>query len=640
MYSVRHYALQWVDTSITPVFDSATSAFDGIPSIKDLAIGVKKEELQSTGGEAEGRLIRRGAQVALAAIAKRFGASLFSTVPTLWDCIATVLRGATSAGTAQAMDESAASGKGQAMLDGMNVLQTVLPSLAIELRDTVIDLLPSLTLALQSKFAVIRSCAAQTVAAVAEQVTSRAVLHIINDVLPLLNDATAVRNRQGATETIAITVRKLDIGILPYLIFMIVPLLGRMGDSNEDVRMLATSTFGVLIKMVPLEAGLPDPVGFPAELLGRRQEQRVFLEQLLGNNKVQPYEIPVQLNVELRKYQQDGVNWMAFLTKYQLHGVLCDDMGLGKTLQSIAILASKHYERAKRFEQTGSADSKHLPSLVVCPPTLTGHWVHEIRKYANNLRPLFLGGQPAERAELLREIPHHDVIVMSYDVVRNDIASLSQLSWNYCILDEGHIIKNAKTKTTKAVKAIKANHRLLLSGTPIQNSVLELWSLFDFLMPGFLGTEKAFHERFSKPILATRDGKASAKEREAAALALEALHKQVLPFVLRRLKEDVLDDLPPKIIQDIECDLGDVQKQLYDDYTKSQHLNLDGFDEAPGDQKQHVFQSMQYLRKLVNHPMLVMNPNNPKHQSIKQKLEKSGEQLHSIAHAPKLQALR
>jgi TATA-binding protein-associated factor len=211
------------------------------------------------------------------------------------------------------------------------------------------------------------------------------------------------------------------------------------------------------------------------------------------------------------------------------------------------------------------------------------------------------------------------------------------------------VIRSAKTKTTKAVKMIRANHRLLLSGTPIQNNVLELWSLFDFLMPGFLGTERSFHERFGKPIIASRDGKLSSKEQEAAALALEALHKQVLPFLLRRLKEDVLDDLPPKIIQDIECDLSDIQKQLYDDFSKAQNEEeveafagsaaLSAVKEASED-KQHVFKSLQYMRKLVNHPSLVLTDENPRHAAIKEKLSRSGGSLSDIAHSPKLQALR
>nr|XP_058964289.1 TATA-binding protein-associated factor 172-like [Pocillopora verrucosa] len=132
--------------------------------------------------------------------------------------------------------------------------------------------------------------------------------------------------------------------------------------------------------------------------------------------------------------------------------------------------------------------------------------------------------------------------------------------WKYCVLDEGHIIKNGKTKLAKVIKQLRASHRLILSGTPIQSNVLELWSLFDFLMPGFLGSEKQFQSRFGKPILQSRDAKSSSKEQEAGALAMKALHRQVLPFLLRRLKEDALQDLPPKIIQDYYCELSPLQK--------------------------------------------------------------------------------
>lgn len=187
-------------------------------------------------------------------------------------------------------------------------------------------------------------------------------------------------------------------------------------------------------------------------------------------------------------------------------------MGLGKTLQSICILAGKHFERAEKHRVTGLPDSVHLPSLIVCPPTLTGHWYYEIQKYSENLRPVLYTGNARERSRLLTKVLTYDVVITSYEVVRNDIANLDGLNWLYCILDEGHVIKNAKTKLTKAVKCIQAQHRLILSGTPIQNNVLELWSLFDFLMPGFLGTEASFNERFSKPILSNRDGKAKNNE--------------------------------------------------------------------------------------------------------------------------------
>ena len=240
---------------------------------------------------------------------------------------------------------------------------------------------------------------------------------------------------------------------------------------------------------------------------------------------MEPYKIPVAINAELRKYQQDGVNWLYFLAKYQLHGILCDgecthfrfqrtlllntflDMGLGKTLQSICILSSIHHERSK----------SNLPSLIVCPPTLTNHWYHEIKKYANNLKPLMYTGNVKERRAKLKKFTKFNILITSYDVLRNDIGDLTGVArqFIYCILDEGHIIKNGKTKVSQAVKRIKADHRLILSGTPIQNNLLELWSLFDFLMPGFLGSEQSFNERFAKPVLASKEGKGGMKAAEA-----------------------------------------------------------------------------------------------------------------------------
>lgn len=285
----------------------------------------------------------------------------------------------------------------------------------------------------------------------------------------------------------------------------------------------------------------------------------------------------------------------------------------------------------------------HLPSLVVCPPTLTGHWAHEINTYAEKLRAIVYTGAPATRASLFAKIKKSDVVIMSYDIVRNDIERLAKVAWNYCILDEGHVIKNGKSKLAKAVKQIHAEHRLILSGTPIQNNALELWSLFDFLMPGFLGTERSFNERFGKPISASRDAKSSSKEQEAGQLALEALHKQVLPFLLRRLKEDVLDDLPPKIIQDYYCDLSPLQQSLYEEFSKSKARSQVegslGHSNGSDTGSHHVFQALQYLKKLVNHPMLIYQPDNSRHADI---LAKSGgaKGIHDISHSPKLLALR
>lgn len=164
------------------------------------------------------------------------------------------------------------------------------------------------------------------------------------------------------------------------------------------------------------------------------------------------------------RYQQEGINWLSFLRRFKLHGILCDDMGLGKTLQASAIVASDIAERR------ACSNGKDPLSLIVCPSTLVGHWAYEIEKFIDEsvIITLQYVGSAQERTSLQGKFNKYNVIITSYDVVRKDIDYLGKLAWNYCILDEGHIIKNPKSKITCAVKQIKAEHRLILSGTPIQ----------------------------------------------------------------------------------------------------------------------------------------------------------------------------
>ncbi|CAK5279450.1 unnamed protein product [Mycena citricolor] len=622
------------DTEQTPTFSYNNQHADIILSFRDATVtaaaepesGAKDKANKPTPEEAtKHRLARRGAGLAFNKLSSKFGPRILDVIPNMWPFM---VGGLISAFPPDASTEEAdtlmAKKYGQDVIDSLSVLEAVGPTLHPELWFKLVGTFPMMQTALQSKYAIIRKSAARCFATLCDVIIGDAMRYVIEKVIPLLGDPLVLAHRQGATELLYHVVQRLDIKALPYVIFLIVPILGRMSDSNDDIRSLATNTFASLVKMVPLEAGLPDPPGFPEELLQRRQTERQFLTQLLDGSKVEEYKIPVAIKADLRKYQQDGINWLAFLAKYQLHGILCDDMGLGKTLQSICILASKHYERDARYKENQTPDAVHLPSLII------------YLKYVENLRPLLYTGNTRERTKLLTKTKSYDVVITSYEVVRNDIDQLKNHDWLYCVLDEGHVIKNAKTKLTKAVKLIKAQHRLILSGTPIQNNVLELWSLFDFLMPGFLGTEGSFNERFGKPILANRDGKA--KNGEAAALALEALHKQVLPFLLRRLKEDVLNDLPPKIIQDYYCELSEVQKYLYDDFSKSTaHEDAESAVKT-GDEKQpHVFQSLQYLKRLCNHPLFVLKDNA---QAIQAALGKSSANLHELTHAPKLLALR
>ncbi|KAA3671282.1 TATA-binding protein-associated factor [Paragonimus westermani] len=380
-----------------------------------------------------------------------------------------------------------------------------------------------------------------------------------------------------------------------------------------------------------------------------RLKKRHFIDSLLHPKKILAYNLPVPINARLRGYQQEGLNWLNFLNQYGLNGILCDDLGLGKTLQTICILAGSHHERKTAQNLTThdtsalngvNSDSPALPhpiSLVVCPSTLCGHWLHEVNQFVNSdhLSPIIYVGGPSVRRSLQSQIPQFDLVIASYDVVRNDIEFFQSIFWHYVVLDEGHIIKSSKSKVSRALKKLCAQHRLILTGTPIQNRICELWSLFDFLMPDFLGTESEFAGKFARPVAASRDPKASKSEQRAGQKALENLHRLVLPFMMRRLKEDVVADLPPKIVQDFACELTNVQMQLYEAFTKSaegQRLltsietdsshssanrtasnssNLPVTYGARFGEKRYGFQALRYLQAVCNHPCLALKPSHP-----------------------------
>ncbi|KAB0406436.1 hypothetical protein E2I00_011546, partial [Balaenoptera physalus] len=583
---------------------------------------------------------RRGAEFALTTIVKHFGGEMAVKLPHLWDAMVGPLRNTIDINNFGNMHLNQyvlidgksllekGDGPAQELVNSLQVFETAAVSMDSELHPLLVQHLPHLYMCLQYPSTAVRHMAARCIGVMSKIGTMETMNIFLEKVLPWLGAIDDNIKQEGVME-------QLDVGIVPYIVLLVVPVLGRMSDQTDSVRFMATQCFATLIRLMPLEAGIPDPPNMSEELIQLKAKERHFLEQLLDGKKLENYKIPVPINAELRKYQQDGVNWLAFLNKYKLHGILCDDMGLGKTLQSICILAGDHCHRAQEYARSKLAECMPLPSLVVCPPTLTGHWVDEVGKFCSReyLNPLHYTGPPTERIRLQHQVKRHNLIVASYDVVRNDIDFFRNIKFNYCILDEGHVIKNGKTKLSKA------------------NNVLELWSLFDFLMPGFLGTERQFAARYGKPILASRDARSSSREQEAGVLAMDALHRQVLPFLLRRMKEDVLQDLPPKIIQDYYCTLSTLQVQLYEDFAKSrakcdvdETVSSAALSEETEKPKLkatgHVFQALQYLRKLCNHPALVLTPQHPEFKSTSEKLAVQNSSLHDIQHAPKLSALK
>ncbi|XP_055603145.1 TATA-binding protein-associated factor 172-like [Uranotaenia lowii] len=588
------------------------------------------------------RTQRLGATHAITTICSFFKASLPQKLPVVWQQMTEKIESKVDEHYIERLSREVINLEETTdLLTSLQLIEVAAQHIDRGLHDQLFQLLPKLSILLKHPLKAIRHMVGRCLATLA-LVNSKVVMTmVINDIVPMLSSIENVIKRQGAAEAIACIVSKLHFEIVPFVVLLVVPLLGRMSDPDQAVRLVSTHCFATLIQLMPLDSINSDTGHLTEDLKDRKLKDKEFLEYLFTPKSIPDFKIPIEINAELRSYQQSGVNWLWFLNKYKLHGILCDDMGLGKTLQAICILAGDHHQR--------SLDPKcsKLPSIVICPPTLTGHWVYEVEKFLPNhfLRPLHYVGLPVDRERLRHKLGVYNLIVASYEIVRKDIEFFSSVHWNYCVLDEGHIIKNGKTKSSKAIKQLVANHRLILSGTPIQNNVLELWSLFDFLMPGFLGTEKQFSTRFSRPILASRDPKSSAKDQEAGALAMEALHRQVLPFLLRRVKEDVLTDLPPKITQDLLCELSPLQERLYEDFSRT-HLNsdirecLENIDGQMVSKKTHVFQALRYLQNVCNHPKLVLTPSHPEFQTIVGEFSRSGNTLDDIEHSAKLPALK
>ncbi|MBC7980736.1 MAG: DEAD/DEAH box helicase, partial [Armatimonadetes bacterium] len=266
------------------------------------------------------------------------------------------------------------------------------------------------------------------------------------------------------------------------------------------------------------------------------------LQKRLENfSHIEEIKAPAELKAVLREYQAAGFQWMQFLARHGLHGILADDMGLGKTLQTLAHL----------LEEKANGRCGGLPSLVIAPTSVVPNWRAEAARFAPGLRVLVLNG--IERKKYFRSIPHADVVITSFALLQRDIDKLLGFQYHLLVLDEAQYIKNPRAKVAQAACRVVARHRLCLSGTPIENHLGELWSLMHFLIPGFLGTEEGFNSRFRKPI-----------EEEGDAEKNELLKKRIAPLVLRRTKDQVAKELPPKTVMVHLIELHSDQKDLYE----------------------------------------------------------------------------
>lgn len=314
-------------------------------------------------------------------------------------------------------------------------------------------------------------------------------------------------------------------------------------------------------------------------------EVRELSENVRNFDRIERVEVPPGLTATLREYQLDGYYWMQFLVDYDLNGILADDMGLGKTLQTLAhLLAEIESER-----------NRGLPSLVVAPTSVVENWQREAAKFAPGLNVLILQGPGRKR--LFRKIPQADLVLTSYALLHRDIDDLAAHRFHLLALDEAQNIKNPAALVARAARRLQANHRLCLSGTPVENHLGELWSLMNFLMPGLLGTQDVFRETIQNPI-----------ERSGSAAKSEWLAKRVGPLILRRTKHEVAKELPPKTEISHTIEMSEGQKDLYETVRSTMDKQVRDALALQGQESQIVFlDALLKLRQICCHPRLLEN---------------------------------
>jgi len=306
------------------------------------------------------------------------------------------------------------------------------------------------------------------------------------------------------------------------------------------------------------------------------------LERLRHFEGLQPLDAPQGFNGQLRIYQKEGLGWLEFLERFDLGGCLADDMGLGKTVQILAHILARQASRAEHDPST---------SLVVVPRSLAPNWLAEAQRFVPALNIGDASG--ADRSRVLDEIHTYDIVVMTYGVVRRDIARLKEMRFDYAILDEAQAIKTYGSQTAKACRALRAKHRLCLSGTPVENHLGELGSLFEFLNPGMVSVRR----------LRALSSQTTAKDEQTLRRVSQALR----PFILRRTKEQVLQELPPKTEQTLFCELSDEERKHYDElvryYRQSLLQRVDR--EGMAHSQMHILEALLRLRQSCCHLGLI-----------------------------------
>ena len=306
-------------------------------------------------------------------------------------------------------------------------------------------------------------------------------------------------------------------------------------------------------------------------------EKDSSIKEYINSFRSKKIDIPNGLADTLRGYQKDAVSWFYELTQLGMGGILADDMGLGKTLETIAYI---HCIKPDK------------PTLIVAPSTLIYNWQREIERFLPDSKYLLINGTKDERTDLIQTVGEYEFVITSYPLLRRDINQYKYIEFSFCVIDEAQYIKNRKTMNALSVKKIQAEHKFALTGTPIENSIMELWSIFDFIMPGYLGTARSFGDRF---LNVSDDAEIS-----------EALRNIIRPFVLRRLKKDVLSELPEKIETTMTAELSREQKAIYQAYVeKVRNEAIDVLSSGGG--KMSILTGILRLRQICCHPELFVS---------------------------------
>jgi len=369
------------------------------------------------------------------------------------------------------------------------------------------------------------------------------------------------------------TVRLEDgsLGLLPEEWFQQYGMLANLGIAEEDHVRFSRNQVGILDALLAAQTNVDFDLTF--------RELRDRLQNFTGIDSLGE---PAGFEGKLREYQREGVGWLSFLREFEFGGCLADDMGLGKTIQLLALLLS-HYREQK--------DSK--PSLVVVPKSLIFNWQKECRTFTPQLKVMEYTG--LDRAKLRDDFSKVDLILTTYGTLRRDVLQLREVEFDYVVLDEAQAIKNSRSQVAKSVRLLRARHRLALSGTPIENHLGDLWSIFEFLNPGMLGRASLFKSDsdFNSPETRTM------------------LSKALRPFILRRSKIQVANELPEKVEQTILCRMGEKQSQLYAELRDHYRQSLLGMIKRDGlaKSKIHVLEALLRLRQACCHPGLLDKSN-------------------------------